>query len=294
MANKISLRSGCSAIPEESIAHLDKDLIYQSGVVDPSTHWAVTEQTPQARAVNVAIGEGFFVKTGMTYHGYSTAVNSVSVSANSSGNPRVDAIVAYVDLSASAGTDATNVLKFACVAGTPASSPVIPDNTAILSAIGAGNPYIILASVAVANGASVIATANISDLRPSAYVKIPAGIYQTLLIDASVKTSKMSKVTLVDSATITVDCSLGQYFEVTIAGNRTFNFTNYQIGQTIYLDIKQDATGSRTWTPSAEVKWPYDSTPVLTTTANKVDSFVFRAYDSNKLRGYTAGQGYTY
>lgn len=294
MANKISIRSGASAIPEAGVAHLTRAIIYQSGVFDPSSHWAVTQQSPLARAINVAIGQGFFVKTGMTYHGESTGVNSVAITANSSGNPRIDAIVAYVDLSASAGTDGTNVLKFASVAGTPASSPTAPDATAIATAIGAGNPYIVLANVAVANGATQIETANITDLRPSAYVKVPAGIYQSLLIDASVKTSKMEKVTLVDGATITIDCSLGQYFEVTVAGNRSFVFTNYQVGQTIYLDIKQDATGSRVWTVSDEVNWPYDSTPVLTTTANKVDSFVFRAYDSNKLRGFVAGQGFTY
>lgn len=294
MANKISIRSGATAIPEEGVVHLTRALIYQSGILDPSGHWAVTQQSPLARAINVAIGQGFFVKTGMTYHGESTGVNSVAITANSSGNPRIDVVVAYVDLSASAGTDGTGVLKFASVAGTPASSPTAPDATAIATAIGAGNPYIILGSVAVANGASQIETANITDLRPSAYVKIPAGIYQSLLIDASVKTSKMEKIVLVDSATITIDCSLGQYFDVTIAGNRTIAFTNYQIGQMIYLDVKQDGTGSRLLTFGADVHWPFDVAPTLTTTANKVDSLAFKCYDTDKLRGFVGGTAYTY
>ena len=293
MANKTSIRSGASAIPEESISHLDIDIVYQSGVIDPTTHWLPTEQNPKDRSVNLAIGRGYFVKTGMTYHGYSTAVVNVALTANSSGNPRIDAIVAYIDLAASAGTDATNVLKFAAVAGTAASSPSAPDAAAIASAIGAGNPYIVIANVACANGYTQIANANITDLRPSAYVKIPAGVYQTLLIDASVKTSKMSKITLTDGATINIDCSLGQYFEVTIAGNRTINFTNYQIGQTIYLDVKQDATGSRLLTFGADVHWPYDVAPTLTTTANKVDALAFKCYDTSKLRGFVGGTGYT-
>lgn len=294
MANKISIRSGSSAIPEAGVAHLTRALIYQSGVLDPTTHWSVTEQSPQDRTVDVSAGQGFFVKAGMTYHGESTDVNNVAITANSSGNPRIDAIVAYADLSASAGTDGTNVLKFVAVAGTPASSPTAPDATAIATAIGAGNPYIVLANVAVANGATTLANANITDLRPSAYVKIPAGIYQSLLIDASVKTSKMSKVVLVDSATITIDCSLGQYFDVTIAGNRTIAFTNYQIGQMIYLDVKQDNAGSRLLTFGADVHWPFDVAPTLTTTGNKVDSLAFKCYDTNKLRGFVGGTGYTY
>lgn len=294
MANKISIRSGATAIPEEGVVHLTRAIIYQSGVQDPASHWAVSEQSPKARAVNVAIGQGFFVKTGMTYHGESTAINSVSIGANSSGNPRIDSIVAYVDLSASAGTDGTGVLKFVSVAGTPASTPSAPDSTAIATALGAGNPYIVLGNVAVANGVSQIENANITDTRPSAYVKIPAGIFETLLIGAEVLTSKMSKITLVDSATIVIDCSLGQYFDVTIAGNRTISFTNYEVGQMIYLDVKQDGTGNRTLTFGADVHWPFDVAPTLTTTANKVDSLAFKCYDTDKLRGFVGGTGYTY
>jgi len=294
MANKVSIKSGASAIPEESIAHLDIELIYQSGVVTPASDWLVYEQNPKDRTVNVAIGRGYFVKTGMIYNGYSTAINNVALAANASGNPRIDAIVAYVDLAAAVGTDATGVLKFVAVAGTPASSPVIPDGTAIQTAVGAGNPYTILASVAVANNASQIENANIIDLRASAYIKIPQGLYQTNLLNVTVKTSQTSVITLTDSATIIVDCSLGQNFQVTLGGNRTFSFINYTVGQLINLDIKQDATGNRTWTLPADVHWPYDNTPPLTTTANKIDSFAFKAYASNKLRGYTCGQGFTY
>lgn len=294
MANKISIFGGASAIPEESVAHLDLELIYQSGVVKPATDWVVSEQNPKDRTVNVAIGRGYFVKTGMVYNGYSTAVNNVAIAANSSGYNRVDAIVAYVDLSAAAGVDATGVLKFVAVAGTPASTPVIPDAAAIATAIGAGNPYTILASVLVANSASQIENANITDLRASAYIKIPQGLYQTNLMGAIVKTSQMPVITLTDAATIIVDCSLGQNFQVTIAGDRTFSFINYQIGQPIYLDIKQDSTGGRVWTLPADVHWPYDVVPPLTTTPNKIDSFIFRCYATNKLRGYVGGQSFTY
>lgn len=294
MSNKVAIRSGASAIPEESIAHLDLELIYQSGVVDPSSHWLVYENNPKAMNVLVAIGRGYFKKTGMTYNGYSDAINTVAITANSSGNPRVDAIVAYVDLSASAGTDATGVLKIVAIAGTPASSPVAPDDTAVQASVGAGNPFTRIANVAVANGASTIANANITDTRVSALLKVTAGIKDTRLIGAIVNTSKMEKITLNDSATINVDCSLGQYFEVTIAGNRTLNIINYVIGQTIYIDVKQDATGSRTLAFGADVKFPYDSAFTLTTTANKVDSLVFRCYDTNKLRAFMGGQGYTY
>lgn len=294
MANKVSIIGGASALPEESVGHLPLEIIYQSGVVDPTAHFLVYENNPKALSVLVAIGRAYFKKTSMTYNGYSTAINTIAITSNSSGNPRKDAIVAYVDLGASKGTDATGVLKIIAVAGTPATSPSAPDDTAVQSAVGAGNPFLRLANVNVINGASQIANTDITDTRVPAYVKILAGILATRLYTAYVNTSMMDKIVLTDSSVINIDCSLGQYFEVTIAGNRTINFTNYSVGQTIYLDVKQDATGGRSLTFGADVHFPYDTAFTLTSTANKVDSLIFKCYTANKLRAYMGGQGYTY
>ncbi|MEC5150862.1 hypothetical protein [Cryobacterium sp. GrIS_2_6] len=97
-----------------------------------------------------------------------TAGESVTI-ATAAASPRIDYIVAYIDKSVTAAVspvnNANNLLKFAAVAGTPAGSPVVPTTAQIQTAIGAANPYIILANVAVAASATTITTPNITDQR---------------------------------------------------------------------------------------------------------------------------------
>lgn len=91
--------------------------------------------------------------------------------ATAASSPRIDYVVAYIDVGVTPTTSGTYVnntnavLKFASVAGTPAGSPVVPTTAQINSAIGASNPYITLAQVAVAASVTTITSANITDLR---------------------------------------------------------------------------------------------------------------------------------
>lgn len=106
---------------------------------------------------------GYFV-------GIDTAAPGEAVTvATANSSARIDYIVAYVDLSVtpnqSQANNSNNMLKLASVAGTPSGSPVVPTVGQIQTAIGASNPYIILASVAVAALATQITNANISDAR---------------------------------------------------------------------------------------------------------------------------------
>lgn len=97
------------------------------------------------------------------------AVQNVALTAASPSNPRNDLIVAYIDNGVTPTTsvvDNTNdILKFAAVAGTPASTPADPSNSTIQSAIGAGNPFMILARVRVNAAATSLTQGNITDLR---------------------------------------------------------------------------------------------------------------------------------
>ena len=100
------------------------------------------------------------------YYTWIDAVTNLSISAADPTNPRIDAIVAYVDLSVVSSSSNNNpgALKFMDVTGTPAGSPSAPNNTAIQSAVGAGNPFYELATVRVNAGASSIVTANITKI----------------------------------------------------------------------------------------------------------------------------------
>lgn len=87
-------------------------------------------------------------------------------------------------------------------------------------------------------------------------------------------------VTLTDAATIAIDPKLGDYFVVTLGGNRTLGVaaTPYREGGTYHFEIRQDATGSRLLTWPAAFDWGTVGAPTLTTTANKSDVYrgVFR------------------
>lgn len=80
-------------------------------------------------------------------------------------------------------------------------------------------------------------------------------------------------VDLVDGATVATDASLGNYFRVTLAGNRTLgNPTNATDGQKCLWEVKQDATGTRTLTLGSDFIFGADLTSItLSTAANKRD-----------------------
>jgi len=289
MAKYISIRQGTSAHPEQSVAHLTHDLIYQTGVVDLTSDWKVSEHNPQNLSVDIATGRGFFKKTVMTYHGYSDAVENITIGANNSGNPRIDAVVLYVDLSATPNSDASNVLKSIVVQGTPASSPVAPIDNEIQTAIGLGNPFLRLANVYVANGASSITNANITDTRVAAYLKTPGGIKDQRIINPSTKGGKQEVYETSGSGSITLDFGSYNVFKITLTDNATLSFTNAEVGQFRKIDLIQDGTGGRTVTWPT-IKWPDGVTPVLTPTANKTDSFVIEVVGTNQYNGYIVGQ----
>ncbi len=80
-------------------------------------------------------------------------------------------------------------------------------------------------------------------------------------------------VTLVDAATIAWDPASGDYFMVTLAGNRTLGVParRPREGQRTVFEIRQDGTGTRLMTWPATWDWGTTGAPTLTTTANKSD-----------------------
>ena len=81
--------------------------------------------------------------------------------------------------------------------------------------------------------------------------------------------------TLTDGATVTWNASLGRIATLTLGGNRTMAApTNLKVGH-YTLTVIQDATGSRTITWNGAFKWPAQTAPTLTTTANARDILTF-------------------
>lgn len=95
------------------------------------------------------------------------------------------------------------------------------------------------------------------------------------------------------STAYTIDLANGSVQVLTLTGNCTYTFPTPVAGKSFTLIQKQDATGSRTVTWPASVKWPSATAPTITSTASKVDKFVFTAIDGSSWLGSVAGQNYT-
>lgn len=79
-------------------------------------------------------------------------------------------------------------------------------------------------------------------------------------------------VALVDGATITPDMNAGNFFSVTLGGNRTLaNPTNITPGQSGSIFITQDGTGNRTLAYGSYWDFAGGTAPTLSTVAGAVD-----------------------
>lgn len=163
MANKVFNMAG--GLHSAAAYSAFEDALYGSCVANDSS-LAVSAGT--GMNVTVATGNGLIsTGTGFARRIATDATNTVSLTAASTANPRIDAVVAYIDNAVTPTTsvvDNTNgVLKFKSVAGSPAATPSAPTAQAIQSSVGAGNPYMVLAYVAVAKNAT--AAGAITDVR---------------------------------------------------------------------------------------------------------------------------------
>lgn len=120
--------------------------------------------------LNISTGDGLIsVDAFLARRIQVTATETAAVPAANASFNRLDTLVAYIDTSVTPTTsvvdNVNDILKFAVVAGTAASTPVAPTNAAILAAIGAGKPYMALYDVLVPQGATNVAGVTLTDRR---------------------------------------------------------------------------------------------------------------------------------
>ena len=114
-------------------------------------------------------------------------------------------------------------------------------------------------------------------------------------IEAGVFTNGYTEevVTANTGTAYTINLANGTVQYLTLTGNVTYTFPTPVAGQSFILIQRQDGTGGRTVTWPASVDWPGATAPTLTSTANRVDKFVFTAIDGSNWLGSNAGQNYT-
>lgn len=272
-----TIRSGADAHPEDSVLQMVTDLIRSGGVLDMSSadHVKVSEKGSGANmSVDIAAGRLFIKVSGNAYPVRNTDVVNTAIASNTSGNPRKDAVVFYIDLSEDPLDDASDVAKIAVVSGTPAASPVVPDDTAISTAIGGSNPFLRLANVDVANNATSITDSEIEDTR------------------VQFRSRHMLNATSTGySANLTID--VGQYNDhlITLTGNLVIDaIVGYGANVPIILRFVQGGSGGYTVDFSAlPIDWP-GSAPVITPTLNRKDSIMLLPRSNGRFEGYIMGQ----
>lgn len=216
------------------------------------------------------------------------AVASLAISASDPTNPRIDTV--HVPGATGAA---------AVVTGTPAAvpqPPSLPAGSILLgyvsvaaAAVNVGNSNItdrrlllpvggVLAGADLANYLSLTGAAAASHPALSALGSdtnidvrlIPKGTGSVQLAAQKVLTQYAQTY----AATTAIDWNNGDTQTVAVTGNVTFTFANPKSGRFYVIEVTQDATGSRTYTWPAAVKWSGGTAPTASG-ANKIDVLTF-------------------
>lgn len=86
------------------------------------------------------------------------------------------------------------------------------------------------------------------------------------------------------SSNVTPDFASNNFFTLTLNGTCTFQApTNISTGQAGVIFLVQDATGSRTASFNTFYRFPAQTAPTLTTTANSVDMLTYIVKSSTEI-----------
>jgi len=122
-----------------------------------------------------------------------------------------------------------------------------------------------------------VSTADVRYVRASVSSTIPSA--KTFTSAVTFEGPGIVPVTsLTDAASIAIDMGLGNNFAITLAGNRTLSApTNVTPGQTGYIYVVQDGTGSRTLAFNNAYIFVSGTAPTMSTDANAIDLLVYNA-----------------
>lgn len=288
MAIRVSLVNGMTNVDEADVSGIFTTLFSSAGIIfETANSLLVQAQGSPDMTIKVNTGHCIIKKTAYTDYSnglkfwdmYNDGVVNVTIPTANPTNPRIDLICAKFDTGVTPDANATNVGSFVCVSGTPAGSPVAPSVPA---------NHLLIATIAVGAGVTVINSGNITDSRvnpslnritlDSAYLNTPTivngliqypvgyGIYD----NGNSGTSKA------------INWANGDMQKVTMSGNCTFTYSNPRAGQRLTLLLVENGTGGYTITLPTS-KYPNGTPPSYVTTANAINAIVVMYDGTNYL-----------
>ena len=160
----------------------------------------------------------------------STQPVQASVTTANSANPRIDAVVIYIDTNVAASQTVANNenrTKAIVVPGTPATNPSAPTPSQIKAKIGASNPYEVIAEIRVNAGTTTILDSVITDRRNPA-----------TLADGRINRAEMFKNGVIGSDALGNDIVLPRHLSPAARGDRSTSEVDSGMrwidGRTIY------------------------------------------------------------
>ena len=239
--------------------------------------------------ISLSAGNGM-IDTGQGYSRRiaSDATNTIPVTAASSANPRMDAVVAYIDNGVTPTTsvidNTNNILKFACVAGSPAATPQAPSAATIQSAIGAGNPYVILWYVTIPTSATSLSSATFTDNRYVANKINSANIADGAVTSAKIANGSISKTALAGMPCPDYDNVITTWGDISETVTRTTTASGYIVGKVLIIGARQKAYIEINGIPVGGI--PYNDTSVVN---NLQVAFCIPVANNTEVKFYASG-----
>lgn len=216
-------------------------------------------------SVDVAIGDAIIQRSDGTYGhpAWNDAVYNQVIAAADGSNPRRDIIVMYIDYGQTPSTGVANntngVVKIKSVSGTAAGSPVDPSTATIQSSVGSGNPFVRLARVRVAAGATSISNSVIDDLRLMATAQPQGGWVHDATYGWVYASASTFTIAGVD---VTGQFPVGTKLRVTQAGTvKYFVVTNAVFSSNTTITVTGAGLYTLSNVPIDRPAYSYDATP---------------------------------
>jgi len=169
----------------------------------------------------------------------------------------------------------------------------VGDGATAWTALGYQDGLAPVQSVAGKTGAVTLVKADVGlgNVNNTSDANKPVSTAQQTALDAKAPVTESVNTVATSGAAQTIPAPTSQSISrITLSANCTLTFPTATAGQSLTIVLIQDATGSRTVTWPAAVKWAGGTAPTLTTTAAAKDVLTFLCADGSTWLGFVAGK----